>query len=155
MGLSEGAIEMLGNVVSLAGSFYNYSYFENLQETYTVDSAYRYEVVGGMVRIPHAFYHSLMSKNPKEYTNIEAESLGRVVWKNGKIVTGIYKTSMDNGAVTLEYKDSKSLQAFSETFDFVISNKNPLLFTLLMQKKAAIAITAAALSKRDCMANRS
>ncbi len=119
MGLSRGAIELLSGVVPFAGSFYNNSYFENLQEYYTVDSAFRYEIVGGMVNLPHAFYNSLMSKKPKEYVNIQSDSLGKVTWKNGKTVSGIYKIGGDN-RVTLEYKDEKSSKFFRQTFDFII-----------------------------------
>ena len=118
MGLSEGAIELISSVAPFLGCFYYNSYYENLQEEYTVDYAYRYEIVGGTVNLPLSFYHSLMSKKPKEYTNIK-EDLGKVVWKNGKTVTGIYKGE-ENNKVTLKYKKEKSSETFNQTFDFVI-----------------------------------
>lgn len=119
MALSEAAIELIASIAPFAGSFYYNSYSENLQEDYAVDYAYRYEIVGGMVKLPLAFYNSLMSKKPKEYSNIQGENLGRVVWKNGKTVSGIYVADK-NLKVTLEYKDEKSLKNFEQTFDFVI-----------------------------------
>lgn len=118
MGLSEGAIEVL-TYLSLLGSFYNNSFSESLQESYTVDVAYRYEIVGGLVNLPCAFYNSFKHKKPKQYANIDANSIGNVHWKNGTTVTGIYKTDTNNG-VTIEYKDEKSSQINRQSFDFVI-----------------------------------
>ena len=119
MGLSEGAIELITNVNPFVGSFLYNSYFENLQEQYSIDYAYRYEMVGGLVNLPLSFYYSLMSKKPKEYSNIEEKDLGRVAWKNGKTVTSIYKGDKNN-KVILEYKSEKSSEIFQQTFDFVI-----------------------------------
>ena len=119
MGLSEGAIELLSSVTPFLGVFYYNSYYENLQEEYTVDYAYRYEIVGGTVNLPLSFYSSLMSKKPKEYANIRGEDLGKVDWKNGRTVTGIYK-GKENNKVTLKYKKEKSSETFKQTFDFVI-----------------------------------
>lgn len=119
MNLSEGAIEMLSGVAPFLGYFYYNNYLENLQEEYTVDYAYRYGIVGGFVNLPLAFLNSLMSKKPKEYTNIQEKDLGRVLWKSGKTVIGIYKADTDN-KVTLEYKNGKMSETFKETFDFVI-----------------------------------
>ena len=140
MGLSEGAIELLSSVTPFLGVFYYNSYYENLQEEYTVDYAYRYEIVGGTVNLPLSFYSSLMSKKPKEYANIRGEDLGKVDWKNGRTVTGIYK-GKENNKVTLKYKKEKSSETFKQTFDFVIcaipfsSLRNVDMILCLVQKK--------------------
>lgn len=118
-GLSEGAIELISSVAPFLGAFYYNSYTENLIEEYTVDYAYRYEIVGGMANLPLSFYDSLMSKKPKEYVNIQERDLGTVVFENGKTVTGIYRGNTNN-KVILEYKDEKSLETLKQTFDFVI-----------------------------------
>lgn len=119
MGLSRGAIEVLSCVMPLIGEQYYHSYYESMQEIYTVDTAFRYEVVGGMVQMPHAFYQSLMSRYPKEYVNIEASTIGTVIWKNGRKVTGIYDNGEDE-KVTLEYRNERTLQIYRQSFDFVI-----------------------------------
>lgn len=119
MGLSEGAIEMISGVAPFLGAFYYNSYSENLIEEYTLDYAYRYEIVDGMVNLPFAFYYSLMSDKPKEYTNINETDLGTVAWKNGRTVTSIYKGNMPNNVI-LEYKNESSLEISRQTFDFVI-----------------------------------
>nr|WP_253197781.1 FAD-dependent oxidoreductase [Clostridium gasigenes] len=119
MNLSEGAIEMLSCVAPFAGYFYYNNYYENLQEEYTVDYAYRYELVDGFVNLPLAFYNSLMSKKPKEYSNIQEKDSGKILWKNGKTVTGIYKKDKNN-RVILQYKNKKSSEIFQETFDFIV-----------------------------------
>jgi len=119
MGLSEGAIELISGIAPFLGTFYYNSYSENLLEEYTVDYAYRYEIAGGTINLPLSFYNSLMSKRPKEYSNIKSENLGKVAWRNGKTVIGIYK-DQENNKVTLKYKKEKSSETFKQTFDFVI-----------------------------------
>jgi len=119
MRLSEGAIELISCVAPFLGSFYYNSYIENLIEEYTLDYAYRYEIVGGTVNLPLSFYNSLMSKKPKEYSNIKREDLGKVNWKNGKTVTGIYREK-ENDNITLKYKKERSSETFKQTFDFII-----------------------------------
>ena len=119
MGLSQAAIDLLGSVSPLAGSFYYNSYLENLQEDYPINFTFMYEIVGGLVNLPLALYHSLMSKTPKEYPNIKDDVLGKVVWNNGKRVSRIYKSGTNN-RVILEYKGKKNSETYNETFDFVV-----------------------------------
>ncbi len=119
MKMSEGAIELISCVSPFIGYLYYNSYIENLQEQYTIDNAYRYGIAGGTVNLPLAFYKSLVSKEPKEYPYISREDLGKILWKNGTTVTGIYKKDRDS-KVVLEYKGEKSLEASHESFDFVI-----------------------------------
>ncbi|GAA0079297.1 FAD-dependent oxidoreductase [Clostridium sp. CTA-5] len=117
MNLSEGAIELISCLIPFLGAFYNNSYLENLQEDYSLDSAYRYQIVGGSIKLPLAFYNSLNSKNPKEYSNIEENNLGKVTFKNGTTVTGIFN---DNNKIIIEYRCKNSFKKFNKTFDYVI-----------------------------------
>lgn len=119
MDLSEGAIEMISGIAPFLGTFYYNSYSENLIEEYTVDYAYRYEIVDGMINLPFSFYYSLMSDKPKEYVNIQQSDLGTVALENGKTVTSIYKGDIRN-KVILEYKNEISLEISRQTFDFVV-----------------------------------
>jgi len=119
MGLSQGAIELISGVAPFLGSFYYNSYSENLIEEYTVDYAYRYEIVGGMINLPLSFYYSLLSERPKEYFNIRETDLGKITWENGKTVTGIFREDKSNNVI-LEYKNQKSLETLRQAFDFVI-----------------------------------
>lgn len=119
MELSKGAIEMLSGVYSFLGYFYYNNYLEYLQDEYTVNYAYRYEIVGGFAKLPQAFYNSLINKSPKEYKNIKAEDLGKVTFERGKTVTGIYKID-GNNKVKLRYKNERKLEVKEEEFDFVI-----------------------------------
>jgi monoamine oxidase len=118
-GLSEGAIELISSVAPLLGSFYKNSYFEYLQEEYSVDSANRYEIVGGASKLPFAFYQSLTCRKPKDYYNISENNLGRVFWRNGKTVTKIFNEE-GNNKVILEYKYGRNRECLKERFDFVI-----------------------------------
>ena len=119
MGLSEGAIELISGIAPFLGSFYYNSYSENLIEEYTVDYAYRYEIVGGMINFPLSFYYSLLSERPKEYFNIKEVDLGKITWENGKTVTGIFREDKTNDVI-LEYKNQKSPETLRQGFDFVI-----------------------------------
>lgn len=118
MNLSEGAIEVISCVNLFLGYFYYTSFFENLQEQYSVDYQYRYELVGGMAKLPLAFYNSLKSKEPKEYKNIKNEELGNIKFKLGKMVTKIGKDKENK--INIEYIEEKTSKIFSETFDYVI-----------------------------------
>lgn len=119
MRLSQEAIELISCVAPFLGYFYYNSYFENLQEQYSADYAYRYEIAGGTVNLPLSFYNSLASDNPIEYNGIQEKDLGKVVWANGKTVKGIYKGVSDN-KVILEYRDEESMETLNQTFDYVI-----------------------------------
>ncbi|SHK68128.1 monoamine oxidase [Clostridium cavendishii DSM 21758] len=142
MGLSKGAIDLISNIVPMLGELYYNSYLENLIENYTIDYAYRYEIVDGMVNLPLAFYNSLISKKPREYCNIEEKDIGKVVFNTGTTVTGIYK-GFERNKVILEYKNRKQKDAFKGEFDFVICanpfssfcniNLNPMFSTEKMQ----------------------
>ncbi|WP_160688208.1 FAD-dependent oxidoreductase [Clostridium sp. C2-6-12] len=118
-GLSQEAIELISGVAPFLGEFYYNSYSENLIEEYTLDYAYRYEIDGGMVNFPLSFYYSLLSEKPKEYSNVKEKDLGKVVFGNGKTVTGIFREEKDN-KVVLKYKDTKASEIQAQAFDFII-----------------------------------
>lgn len=118
-GLSQEAIDLISGIAPFLGSFYYNSYSENLIEEYTLDYAYRYKIVEGMINFPLSFYYSLLSEKPKEYSSINEKNLGKVVWGNGKTVTGIFEDVKEN-KVMLEYTNSKSSEKQSQAFDFVV-----------------------------------
>ncbi len=140
MGLSEGAIELISGVAPFLGDFYYNSYSENLIEEYTLDYAYRYEITGGTDKLPLAFLESLLSKNPKEYANINEQDLGIVTWNSGKTVTGIYKMDSSKGVV-LEYKDERTLETSNQEFEFIVcsipfsSLRNVNIYPMFSQEK--------------------
>ncbi|WP_194192546.1 flavin monoamine oxidase family protein [Clostridium chrysemydis] len=117
-GLSEGAIELISCLDPLLGSFYYNGFIESLMEQYTVDYEYRYFIEGGMVKLPLAFYNSLMDKNPNEYRNVKEENINRVKWENDCYVTSICKES--DKKVSIGYKKGKSSKINTEKFDYVI-----------------------------------
>ncbi|WFD09410.1 flavin monoamine oxidase family protein [Tepidibacter hydrothermalis] len=119
MKLSQGALNLLGSISPFIGSFYYNSYSEILQEEYPVDFTFLYEIIGGMVNLPLAFYKSLISENPDEYKNISNNDLGKVIWNAGKLVTAINKSEKGD-KVVLKYKDKSSTENLQETFDYVI-----------------------------------
>lgn len=140
MNLSQGVLNMLSGISPIVSSFYYHAYSEILQEEYPVDFAFLYEIVGGMSNLPLSFYKSLISKNPNEYGDIPNNDLGRVVWKNGNLVTEIHKSQ---NKVLLKYKNKNIKEALEEEFDYVICaipfstlrniNIDPLFSTEKMQ----------------------
>lgn len=120
MGLSQGAINLIGSISPLAGAFYYNSYIELLQEDYTVDFAFLYEIVGGLSKLPNTFYKSLMSSSPKYYGNISGKSLGKVTWKGGTWVTGIFDSYNNSDSIDLRYTIDDSNKEYFQSFDYVI-----------------------------------
>ncbi|GAE01704.1 amine oxidase, flavin-containing [Clostridium botulinum B str. Osaka05] len=118
-GLSQGAIELLSYLSPIIGYFYYGSYIENLQDQYIVNDYYRYYIKGGLSNLPISFYNSLISKNPKEYTSISNSNLGKVNWKNGRTVTGIYNID-EKKKIRIKYREEKSLETYCEDFDYII-----------------------------------
>ncbi|WP_187296330.1 flavin monoamine oxidase family protein [Tepidibacter mesophilus] len=142
MKLSQGALNLIGSISPFIGSFYYNSYSEILQEEYPVNFSFLYEIKGGMVNLPLAFYKSLISKKPNEYEKISNNDLGKVTWKAGNLVTTISRLETGN-KVVLNYKNKNSKEYLQETFDYVICtipfsslrnvNINPLFSPMKMQ----------------------
>ncbi|OPJ55389.1 flavin monoamine oxidase family protein [Alkalithermobacter paradoxus] len=116
-GLSQEAIDLLGRLMPLAGSFYYINYMEVLEEEYPLYFSYLYEIIGGFSHLPNAFYKSLSSQNPKEYDN-SIKNIGKVKFKLGNYVSGIYRSNKHN-KVILKFKDKTSSE-FQEEFDYVV-----------------------------------
>ncbi|SHK04778.1 flavin monoamine oxidase family protein [Paramaledivibacter caminithermalis] len=119
MGLSQGAINLIGSLSPFAGEFFYNSYYELLQEDYPLDFTFLYEIKNGLVNLPLSIYKSLISEKPKEYKNISHEDLGKVTWKGGTLVTEIHKIQRDN-RIILKYKDKHINEFLQESFDYVI-----------------------------------
>lgn len=118
MGLSQGAINLIGSLSPFAGEFFYNSYYELLQEDYPLNFTYLYKIKGGLVNLPLAFYKSLISENPREYKNVSNEDLGKVIWKGSTLVTGIYKAP--NNKIILKYKNKHLNEFLEESFDYII-----------------------------------
>lgn len=119
-GLSQDAISLVSNFLPLLyGNLYN-SYIDYIQESYPVDLAYLYEIPGGMVKLPKAFYNSLHNPSPqKDYPDINTGCLGKVEYKGGCWVKGISFDSYDQ-RVILTYEDIKTKNTIDKKFDYVI-----------------------------------
>lgn len=118
--LSEEAISLLANLYPIAGNFLYNSYIDFIQEDYPVDLSFLYEIQGGIVKLPIAFYNSIRNINlDAVYPKIPKACLGNVYWKAGNWVTGIGKAG-DRGGVTLTYSSSKDSKPLYEDFEYVI-----------------------------------
>lgn len=119
LGLSQDAINLIASVDPLTGSILYFSYAELLQEMYALNFDALYQIAGGNVKLPHAFYRSLISEHPLEYGDISCEKLGKVIFKLGNYVNGIYK-SVDSEKVILKYRNKQEPQDLLQIFDYVI-----------------------------------
>lgn len=119
-GLSQEAISLISNFLPLLyGNLYN-SFIDFIEENYPADLFYLYEITGGFVNLPMAFYRSLMNPYPfMEYQGIPLELIGKVNYKAGHWVDGIHFDGFD-GKVTLGYQHTKSGDRGEEAFDFVV-----------------------------------
>ncbi|WP_053957657.1 FAD-dependent oxidoreductase [Inediibacterium massiliense] len=118
MGLSEGAIDLIGSLSPLDGDFYYNSYIETLQEIYPVNFSFLYEIIGGSSNLSSAFYRSLICINPSEYPTISPHLLGKITFKAGHWIRGMYLSS--NNHVTLKYQNTCTNKMNEETFDYII-----------------------------------
>ncbi len=106
-GLSRGAISMLSNLFPIGGRFLYNNYIDFVQEYYPANFIYLYEISGGMVRLPEAFYRSFADTDPaRYYSGIPAGTLGNVRWIQGVTVTGIYQHE-PGGQVTLAHMPTR------------------------------------------------
>ncbi|MCX7708973.1 MAG: FAD-dependent oxidoreductase [Clostridia bacterium] len=118
--LSREAISLISNFLPLAGQNLYHSYLDYVQELYTADLAFLYQIQGGFANLPLAFYKAILSKNPGgSYGRIPAACLGRVAWMGGTQVTGIFMDGND-GKPVLDYKCVKVHNSMREKFDYVI-----------------------------------
>lgn len=117
LGLSQGAINLISGVDSPSGASLNISYAEVAHEDYTFDYINTYRIDGGNVTLPLAFYNSFRYPNPVQYRNLSPAQLGRVAFKLGHTVTGIYQYSHHN-QVIIGYRANGIDSA--DIFDYVI-----------------------------------
>ncbi len=118
-GLSQEAINLVSNFLPLLYSNLYNSFIDYIQESYPANLTYLYEIPGGMVRLPLAFYNSFLKTRPDEYDGIPADCLGRVKYKAGCWVNGI-SMDCDSQKVVLDYTDTAAMLNKRECFDYII-----------------------------------
>lgn len=123
-GLSFAAISLIVNMLPMIAAVLYNGYGETLIEEYSLNFMNMYQIVGGTINLPLAFYNSLNSQYPKEYNNIPMTALGKFTWKPNHWVTGIYKSDV-NEKVILRYMNNQQHISADESFDYVIC-ANPL-----------------------------
>jgi len=117
--LSQQAISMLGYLSSFEQTFFRLSLTEILQENYTADFAFTYRINDGMINLPLALYRALMDEEPEAYRGISKNELGKVTFRIGCPVDGIYQPPEGLG-VMLEYREGESFNKAFEKFDYVV-----------------------------------
>lgn len=118
-GLSQGAIAILGSVALLEQDLIGQNFIEELQEKYTADFGTTYYIKGGMINLPLSLYRALCDEPTDAYVNISKDELGKVNFKIGFAVDGIYE-STEEGGVVLEYRDCPRINCYHEKFDYVV-----------------------------------
>lgn len=119
LGLSEEAINLISSVDPLTGASLYISYAELLSDMYPLDFSTLYRVDGGNSNLPLAFYKSLTSEHPSEYEGIPTNLLGKIAFKYGHYVNGIYKLDKNN-KIIIKYRTKQLSQDLIESFDYVI-----------------------------------
>lgn len=119
LGLSQEAINLISSIDPLTGELMYFSYTELAQEMYPLDFAHLYRIEGGNTNLPLAFYKSLISQNPAEYGDMPNYLLGKILFKRGHCVKGIYRSD-NNGRVVLRYGNKQTTGDLFEEFDYVI-----------------------------------
>ncbi len=117
-GLTNAAISMLSSLSPLAGSNLYNSYVDIAQANYPANLSFLYEIPGGTSRLADAFRDSLTDVNPAgHYPGADIAGLGKVIWKMGSPVTGIY---YEGEKVRLSYLDRKTGNTPQCRFDYVV-----------------------------------
>jgi len=160
LGLSEEAINLISNFIISAGANLFAGFVDYIQEPYSVDLSFVYQLEGGNVNLPMAFYKALLSeKSEKFYGDLSKECLGNVVWKSAHAVNGIYMDSED-GKPILSSKSLKTNNSLHEKFDYLICaipfstlrniEINPLFSNIKMQAIKEVYYTPAHKSLLFC-----
>ncbi|MBU2700054.1 monoamine oxidase [Sporomusaceae bacterium BoRhaA] len=116
--LSQPAISLSASIAPLTGTAYYDSDTEVLAEYYPLIFSFLYEIIGGSANLPLAFYKSLISVAPHEYQDIPNNKLGKITWKRGNRVNGIY-LSRSNNQVIVKHMN-RHLNIAYDHFDYVI-----------------------------------
>jgi monoamine oxidase len=119
LGLSQGVIELISGVDPASGALLNMSYDEIAHEEYSLDYSNTYRIEGGNVYLPYALYQSFLSAAPPQYGDIPQSKLGKVSYKSGYFVTGIYQSDYRN-KIIIKYNNHSGLDT-ADIFDYVIS----------------------------------
>lgn len=119
LGLSQGAIRLLSDILPSVDSFLNSSYDEFANTNYTMDDYLTYTVQGGIALLPYAFYNSFLNDNPEQYHNIDRNLLGNVTVKMGHLVTGIYQSNY-RSKIIIKYKNNLDISEGADIFDYCI-----------------------------------
>ncbi len=117
--LSQEAINLLSNLFPIGGEFLYNNYVDFVQEYFPVNFWFMYQIKGGMVNLPLAFYNSFGTSAPESYyPGIPAGLLGKVDYRAGNAVSGIYDRGGDK--VTIAYTAKSSGNTQYADFDYVI-----------------------------------
>ncbi|MDP4095164.1 MAG: FAD-dependent oxidoreductase [Bacillota bacterium] len=116
-GLSQEAINLVSNFNPLLyGGLYN-SFIDFIEEDYTANLAFLYEIPGGMQKLPLAFYKTFLLRQP--YESIPAEYTGSVFYKAGCWINEINFDLLSN-KIKLRYRNPRTKKSAEEIFDYVI-----------------------------------
>ncbi len=118
LGLSQGAIQLISGVDPASGALLHISYDEIAGDEYSLDYSNTYRIANGNVNLPYALYRSFRSASPEQYSSIDSNQLGTVDYRNGNLVTGIYRSNYRN-KVIVRYSNEMGV-ASADVFDYVI-----------------------------------
>lgn len=119
LGLSQGAISLIAGVNSARGALLDNSYSELLSGEYSIDFRDPYYIKGGNINLPLSFYQTFIAEDPSYYYSEPKHLLGRVEYKAGTYVKGIYKKPSEE-QIILRYRDEREPVDMAETVDYVI-----------------------------------
>lgn len=120
MNLSQGAINLISSISPIVGSFLYNSYSEVLQENYTGDFEYLYQIKGGFSNFTDAFYKALVGES-NTYTMFNQHELGKVDFRMGTTVEGIRLAKNNKVVITSGMSQEEACHNHDEFYyDYVI-----------------------------------
>jgi monoamine oxidase len=119
VGLSQGAISMLGYLSSFTVDFFNLSLAEMMDKAYTVDFSLLYGIAGGTINLINAFQKALNNELPNVYNGMSSDALGNSNIRFNTAIDGIYQTTNTN-KVNLKVVNTLNDAVTFEDFDYVV-----------------------------------
>jgi monoamine oxidase len=119
VGLSQGAISMLGYLSAFTVDFFKLSLAEMMDKAYTVDFSLLYGIAGGTINLINAFQRALNNELPNAYNGISPSDLGKTNIRFNTAIDGIYQTANTN-KVNLKVVNTLNDAVTFEDFDYVV-----------------------------------
>lgn len=119
VGLSQGAISMLGYLAAFTVEFFNLSLAEMMSTSYTEDFSLLYGIQEGTINLINGFVKALNNESLDAYVGINKDKLGISTIRFNTAIDGITK-NINTNKITLKSVNTSTDAINFEEFDYVV-----------------------------------